>query len=234
MSSSLGFRTGCDHIAERHVPRRTVIELSNAEDDVPVRKWCRWCGVHVPQGFLMNLLYAALFLTVPLLYHYMEYDYTDDMVRGGVIATSSVVALAVVLANNYQTWFNMVFFFHVALEVKALDTILQYAQADERSDTAEALAWTAFSIIIVHLVPFLFVDQASLLIFLAFAGVITNTSALVFIDSTQLLTVGFSSTVLLGASLCIAGRCGVRTSLLSSLRDALNTKSCIACLTYEA
>lgn len=234
MSTSLGFRSGCDHIAERHVPHKTVLDISNADEDVPIRKWCRSCGIAVPHGFLMVLLYSGLFLTVPLLFHYVEYDYTSDVTRGSVIGLSAVVALSVVLSNSYVAWFNMALFFHIGLEIKALDKIMEYAMEDGRSTEAMSLAWTAFVVIIVHLLPFLFVDRPSLLILLAFAGVLVNTSALVFIDPGQLINVGFSSTTLLSATVCIAARCGISTSLLTCLRESMGNMMCMTCLPYEA
>lgn len=234
MSTSLGFRNGCDHIAERYVPHKTVLDISNAEADVPIRKWCRSCGVRVPHGIVALLLYSGLFVTLPLLYHYVEYDYTSDVTRGTVIGLSGVVALSVVLANSYAAWFNMALFFHIGLEVKALDKIMEYAMQDGRSTEGMALAWTAYTVIIVHLVPFLLFDRPSLLMLLAFAGVMVNASALVFIDPDQLINVGFSSTTLLGATVCIAARCGVSTSLLTCLRESLGNKMLLGCTAYEA
>ena len=96
------------------------------------------------------------------------------------------------------------------------------------------LAWITFSVIIVHLIPFILLDRLALLGLLAYVGVIVNASALVYLDPTLLLLVGFSSVTLLGATLLIAGIDCIDTSLLSNFRSAMKDGSFLLCQSYEA
>ena len=239
MSNSLGFRSNCDHNAHRQgeatIGNQIMLPvIGDINDDAPTRRCCESMGVMVPKGFLAVIFYMGVFATVPTLYHYVDYDYTSDTTRGVVMAVSALVPLTVVTANSYMVWFNMVFAFHTAMEVYALDSIYKYASADDRSAESMALAWVAFVVIIVHLVPFLLIDRASLLILLSYAGVVVNASALVIIDPSQLLSVGFSSVTLLGATICIAARCNVPTSLLTTLRTSMQDRMCVQCAPYDA
>ena len=236
MSTSLGFRQGHEHNAERHhhTPTRTVLEPINTEMDMPVRQLCRSIGLMVPHGFVMLLLYSALFVTVPLLWFYVEYDYSRDDVRIGTIVMSSLVALALILSNSYVAWFNMALFAHIGFEVKLLERTLDYAMAEGTSEEGMVLAYVAFVTIIVHLVPFLFIDRASLLILLAFVGVVVNTATAVCIEPSLLMYIGLSSTGLLYAAICISARCAVSTSLLTSLRESMSHGACLMCVAYEA
>lgn len=237
--SSLGYRRGRDHNSARPselAPRGTAtvaMPPPSIEEASSAQSRGMMPMMPVPKGFLPLLLYALLFLTTPLLYTYMDYDYSDAGVRGGVVATAVAAAFAIVLANDCVVWFNMVFFFHIAMEVRVLDILMEFARNDDTSEGDQVLAWTGSAVIFVHLLPFLLMDNTMLLALLAFAGIIINTVVLVYLDTTLLLTVGFSSAALLGTTLCIGGVCDVPTSMLSVLRQAMRDGSWIVCSVYE-
>ena len=84
----------------------------------------------------------------------------------------------------------MILFFYIGLEVRVLHLTLDFIQtAVDGGDATKvfgmpnannvqdrALAWAAFVVIIVHLVPFLIVNRRKLLALLAFAGAPINTA----------------------------------------------------------
>lgn len=190
-------------------------------------------GMSVPKGILPVTFFSLFFLAFPLLQNYYAFDYTDTTTRACVITSSFLAALFVLLANDCVAWFNMILFFHIGLEVVVLDTLMTFAQASTTDDVGVALGWTAFGVILLHLVPFLLVDHSGVLTLLAFAGTVVNTSALVFVDPSQMLLVGFSSSMLLIAVLLIACIDCVSTSLLTQFRSALTHGTWIVCGKYE-
>ena len=183
----------------------------------------------VPRGFLPLLLYSSLAFALPMLYHYMDYDYEDDMTRAVVIGTSVVSSTVVLLAMDCAVWFNIVLFFHAALEVRVIHRLVDVAQADGSSDMDVALSWTAAGVIGVHLLPFLVVDGPRLLALVGYAGVIVNSAALLYVDTDLLPLVAYSASVLLGSTLCISYTECIRTSMLSGLRHAMSTGTYIEC-----
>lgn len=186
----------------------------------------------VPKGILPVLLYSAFFFMFPYLNAYVTYDFTDTMVRVSVIASSAIAVILILIANDCVAWYNMALIFHISNEVTVLDSLATYAQADGRHDSEMVLAWITFGVIIAHLVPFLVLDRPSILTLAAAAGVVVNTAALVFVDTGSLLMVGFSSSVLLACVLLIACIDCVRTSLLSQLRQTVQTKSIVSMQPY--
>ena len=235
MSQSLGFRRGVDHVANRPGEMRVTPAppLPPPATASPGRVRFACPGMTAFRGFVPLLLYSSIFAAVPLVYEYVDVDYTNDGVRAGVIALSATAATIVVMANDCAAWFNMALFFHAGVEVRVLDVLMEVARRPSTSDADEALAWSAFAVVLAHLVPFFLVDHAGLLTLLAFAGVVVNAAALVVTQPTLLLLVGSSSTVLLGATLCICARQRVCCSLLHQLRGAMTSGSWIACLPYE-
>jgi hypothetical protein len=238
--SSLGYRRGCDHNSTRpgEIPTRTITVAIPTTVDAPADKEMS-SRISVPKGFLPLLFNAVNFLLVPVFYEYVDYTWTDSTTRAVVIAASAVYALSVVFANDCVTWFNMVLFFHIGIEVKVLDILMDFARSTTTSDGDEILAWTGFVVIIVHLIPFLLVDNTMFLALLAVAGVIVNAGALVYLTDIgneltdlRLLLTGLSSVSLLGATLCISGVCGVSTSMLTALQKAMTDGTWLTCSNY--
>lgn len=202
----------------------------------------------VLKGFIPLLFYSAMFITAPLVYIYTTPDYTDAMVRGVVIGIAGIYALSVVVANDCVAWFNMVLFFHIGMEVKVLDILMNFATEEGSianstlvnstttggtSDGDTVLSWIGFVVVAVHLIPFLIINNTMLLTLLAFTGVIVNAAVLVYLDTSLLLIVGFSSAALLGTTLCIGGVCGIQTSLLCAFTKALKDGSWVTCSGYQ-
>jgi hypothetical protein len=191
------------------------------------------CGLAVPRGLLPVLLYSGFAFALPFLSLYGDIDYASDGNKAGAIAVAAVAALAVGYANCCRCWFNMMLFFHLALEVRVVDLALSFAYADGTSATDASLAVVAAVVVIAHLVPFLLVDRVLPLSVLAGAGVVVNAAAVVYLDASLLLLVGASSVALLALTLVVGGVCEVRTSLLTLLLDAVRSGDCIKCGRYE-
>ena len=193
--TSLGYRRGCDHNSARpgEMPKTATVTIPTAVATTPVAKVS---PLSVPKGFLPLFFYAAAFLLAPVLYDYVDYTWTDSMTRVGLITVSAVYALFVVFANDCAAWFNMVLFFHIGLEVKVLEVLMDFARVSTTTDGDEILAWTGFAVIIIHLIPFLLVDNTMVLTLFAFAGVMVNAAVLVYLTDAstdlRLLLTGFS------------------------------------------
>lgn len=217
-----------DHNADRAPPRKPTLPIT--APTAPARKPM---SMSVPGGFLPVLTYASFALVLPVLWFYASYDVTSDAFKGVTIGLASAAALLVVIANDCCCWYNMVLFFHIGLEVKVLDVTITFARAASTSDTDMGLAIAATTVVVVHLLPFLLSDRFMLLALLAFAGVVVNACTLaLLVEPVLLLLVGASSLVLLAATLIVAGVCGIKTSLLGHLRDAVAKGEFIACKTY--
>ena len=191
------------------------------------------CGIAVPRGLLPVLVYAGLAFAIPFLALYGAIDYGTAGARAGVIAVAAVAALLVPYANCCRCWYNMMLFFHLALEVRVVDLALAFAYDAGTSDGDAALAAVAAVVVIAHLAPFLLVDRTLPLAVLAGAGIVVNAAALVHLDTSLLLLVGASSVALLALTLIVGGVCEVRTSLLTLLLDAVRSGDCIKCGRYE-
>lgn len=192
----------------------------------------------VPKGFVPLLLMSALFLVPPVVDGFASIDYGSDTSKLLAVGYASTLATVVVMANECSAWFNFALFFHIGLETRVLELLATYAQAATTTDTDMALAWTAFVVIIVHLLPFVLMDHAYLLALLAFAGVVINAVVVIYVPvvtlafSPFLFLVVLSALVLLGATTCIQGVCAAKCSLLTSLRESMRDGSWFACQRY--
>ena len=191
------------------------------------------CGFAVPRGLLPVLIYAGLAFALPFLALYVDIDYANAGNRAGAIAVSAGVALIVAYANCCCCWYNMMLFFHTALEVKVVELALVFAYAADTSATDAGLAITAAVVVIAHVVPFFLIDRVIPLAILAGAGIVVNTAVLVHLDTELLLLVSASSVALLVMTLIIVGVCETRTSILSLLLEAIRSGDCIKCGRYE-
>jgi hypothetical protein len=172
---------------------------------------------------------ACLAATVPAVSLYIDLDYSDTLTRGLIAGASGVLATAVLLANNCAVWYNMVLFYHTAVEVRVLDVVITYALQEEQSMPAAALAWTGASIVVIHLLPFFVIDMRRLLILLAWAGVIVNSTLVVYIDaSLTVLTLSSALAFLLVTLFTFGSEC-TTPSLASQLREAISSGKFIAC-----
>lgn len=236
MSQSLGYRRGADHNSDRPGEiRASRTQPSSVAVAIPVvskseEKKC--CTMVTAKGFIPVLLCSLLFLSIPLVYEYSDMEYDKAGTRGGVIATAGVASLLVLLSNDCGAWYNYVLFAHIGIEVKVLDILQEFARADLTRDGDTRLAWIAFVVIILHLIPFLLTDHVAILSLLAYTGVVLNASVLVFLDPARLLLVGVSSTVLLGSVMCMCSMCNVRTSMLTCLVCAIKERSWCSCSLY--
>lgn len=228
--TSLGFRPRNDHIAERPrpPPPKTPLPVVTPE---PSKRFLS-CQLGVPRGLLPVLSYSALAMVLPLVLIYQPgaanaatgYNLSDDVDRGIVIGLAGLAATVVVLVNDCCCWFNMVLFFHTALEVRVVDNALTFAYAAGQPSFNMAWAIAGAVIVIVHLIPFFLTDRLLFLTLLAYVGVFVNAALNVYITPAQpmfLLLVGASSLMLLAMTMIVAGVCEIRTSILSLLRCAI-------------
>jgi hypothetical protein len=236
---SLGYRPRNDHIADRpsvaSAAKRAAPPLPVAEPVCEKKGIAAYltCANCVPRGFLPVLLLSAAFFVVPTLMIYETYDFTDDAVRATFIGGSAVVGLLAILANDCCCWYNMILFFHTAIEVKVIDVALTFAYADGTSDAHMALSIAAAVTIILHLIPFYLTDYLMPLLVLAYAGVVVNVATLVYLDSSRLLLTGASAMALLVVTMIIGGICEIRTSMLSLLRKAITECKWVTCGRFE-
>lgn len=229
--TSLGFRRGCDFIAERVPPQHTH-PVTPASLPVPSTA-SKPCRMSVFKGFLPLFVYSGLAVALSTTVLFGDIDFSDNVSRGLTIGAAAGSATAVILANNCATWYNLVLFFHIGIESKVIETAFTYAMADGTSTEGMALAYTAGAVIIVHLLPFLLIDHTGLLILLAYAGVVVNASLLVFVDTTYLMLVVLSSLALLVMTLLIlASKCH-KPSMLNQFRCAMRDKTWLTCEPYE-
>ena len=225
---SLGYRRGNDHIAERTAaPKPIALRVEDPPCAAPSKLSCT--TMHTTKGFLPTLTFAAAAALVPLLLHYMEYDFADNAVRGTAIGLSATTALAMVVANDCAVWYNMALFFHTGLEATIVDLTFTYAYEDGRAEEFMALALTGGVVVIVHLIPFFLSNNACLLTLLAMAGLVVNTAIVVFLEPSLLLLAGASSAALLGITLVVIATQCVEASMLSLLRKAINEGSWLTC-----
>lgn len=223
MSSSLGFRPGCDRIAEERPapkPRPKPIPLPSKTPTRLDKTMTMMKSMMSPKGLFVTMLLAGAFTAAAPIYFYADPDYTSVGVRGGLIATTSVLALIVPFAGQ-PAWFNAVLGFYIGLEARVVDLSMQFAKDASTSDTGSALAWTGSILVIVHLIPFLLVDYVPLLIFFAVIGIPINTALLVYIDPACLLVVVFAGFMLLIETCCICGVCDVKCSMMHMLKSAM-------------
>ena len=216
MSTSLGYRIGGD---ARPVPMRVVTQPLECETSIQLPSIISRikCDMKTPTGFPLLLLYSAFAALLPTLYFYMDYDYDDMMTRAGVIGASGILAVVALIANHSTTWYNMVLFYHTAIEVKLLDTTITYANASTTDEEYMVWSWVGATIVAVHLLPFYLVDIPQLLLLLAFAGVPVNTAIAVYLDPTFLPIVMQSALALFIVTFIVVGVQGLKPSLFSKL-----------------
>jgi hypothetical protein len=198
------------------------------------------CAIPVLRGFIPLMFYAAFSITVPLLAYYSTVGADlvtaaasdDDASRAeGAralwISISVIAASFIVLSNHCATWYNMVLFFHIGLEVKVLHEVINYALTDSLATTNVALSWTGAAIVMIHLIPFLLVDSKYLLATLAWAGVGVNVALTEYIFPSNTLTILLSSTSLLVATLATLGADCYQPSIVSQFQTAMAENSFI-------
>ena len=223
MSQGLGYRPRNDHIAERQGDRQTRMRTMQTQEPEPVQidsvATLHTSGyrMSVVKGFIPLLLMSVTFVSVPIIFYYGDLDFTETNVRAGVITAAALLGFIVTIANDCCSWFNIMLFFHIGMEVKVVDNLLDFADTAGGKD--ETLAMAAACVIIVHLIPFLLIDNTAFLSILAFIGIVTNTAAIVMTHSSTgehhsdialLLSVGSTSISLLFSTLFIRGICGVK------------------------
>lgn len=232
MSNSLGLRQNFEmRASERPMSARASLPAPTLASSTPstssvARVKMTTCSL---KGFFPLMLFSSLLLSVPIVVAYADLDYSDAATRGAVVATPVLVVLATLLANDLVVWFNMVLFFHLGMEVQVLDVLMDFARESGTSDAHSALAWTAFVVVILHLVPFFLVDQSKVLCALASAGVVVNAVALLYVSPPLLTPVGFSSFVLLLLTVLTRNVCDVSCSLRTSLLSAVKQGSFVRC-----
>lgn len=194
-------------------------------------------GLQVPKGVLPMIIYGAFFFCFPVLNEFMQYDYTDTMVRTSVIGASILAPIILVGANDCVAWYLCALAFHTGQEVVVLSKLLNYYETTgkDADDSEQIFKWIAFGVVVAHLVPFYVYDQPGMLGFLASVGIVVNTVINVVIpdNNGQLLITGFSSTVLLATVLLIVCIDCVKTSLLSQLRAAMGRGSICSIQAFE-
>ena len=72
--------------------------------------------------------------------------------RAALIGTSAVYALAAASVTNCCVAYSMVLGFHTGIEIKVLQSTLDFAAAAATPDYAMALAYVGAVVVIVHLV----------------------------------------------------------------------------------
>ena len=188
--------------------------------------------LHVARGLIPSQLFGLLFFALPMVDYYTSFDTTDTHIRAVVIALGVVAPTLLIVANDYVAWFTIALYFHVGMEVRAIDALVDYAGDGGTADHASILAYSAAAAIGLHIVPFFLSDRCSLLTFFAWLGVVVNTSSLVFVvDSDQVMLTSLSALGLLGVVVMIACIPCVKTSLPSQLRQARQEGVC-HCLPY--
>lgn len=198
------------------------------------------CSKPVPRGFLPLLLYSSFFFLVPFFYEEMDYDYTDDVTRIGVISISAIGALILIVGCDVAVYFNSVLFAHTALELAVIKVLLDFIDDENlvvkesasgeklsNADGDKVLAWVAMIIIIGHLIPFFVLDNPRVLGAIAAAGVVLNTTVVTYLDHHNLDIVAFSTVVLMGFTLLLQFTTCKEFTLLSSLRHALMKRTCL-------
>jgi hypothetical protein len=178
-----------------------------------------------PSGLLPLLLYASFFALMPLLFFYMDYDYANDGTRVGVILSSALAALIVMVANSCVAWFNIALFLHTAVEVRVVKTLFDFA--DDASSADATLAYVTGGVIIAHLVPFFVLEMPRLLSLLAAVGVVVNASALVYVDSSQLPLASTTALTLLASTLVFTKVLKKKVTLWTAVQMAMASGTCL-------
>lgn len=187
------------------------------------------CAPRLPSGFIAFLVYSLCVGALPILFEFCSYDLDDTHVKYVFMGLGAAACLVLMLATSVHEaiWYNLVLFYHIGVEANAVEDLLDYSEDLVRTREEETLSMVALCTIIVHLVPFLFVDRACVLVLLATAGVLVNVSALIYVDEEDLFKVSTSSLMLLGAVL--AFRNVESLSMFSQFRAGLRNRVCLIC-----
>jgi hypothetical protein len=232
--SSLGYHNTVNSATRANQPSAVRVSVPPAPAPPSVRKSRRERVHDVATAFggsagvLTTLLFAGVFLTLPLLHFYVTVDYSQGGEKAGVVGLAAGAALLPIIAQDAVAWYNMVLFFHIGVEARLLDILFQFARTNGIPDGEMVMAWLGFGVIIAHLVPFLLVDYKSLLCLLAAVGVGVNTSVAVYLEPSLVLLAFLSSFALLQTSLCVLG-CKGRASLVSAFLRSTKTGKWIGC-----
>lgn len=230
MSSSLGFNTRGEMRPRTPAPVRTV-------DVVPETAPTSSSMCSVPRGFLPLVAYSGLAAVLPLLLLFANYDFGDDMMRGGFIGAAAVAAGVIAVADDCCVYYNMALFFHAGVEAKIVEQAILFGQRDEASSgeadvstTSEVLSYVGAGVILAHMLPFFLLDNKHLLKLTAFVGIPVNAAVAVYAAPEDLLLVLASASALLAIVIIVVEKDGYAPSLLTKLRSAVNGASpCFAC-----
>ena len=237
--TSLGFRAGHDHIAERPraMPRPMAPEPlalpAPSRSRLPTVKMPTIPMPFTPKGFLPLLFYSAASVLFPLLLLFMTYDFTDNVVRGLFIGVAALFAFVPVISNDCCVLYNTVLFFHTGIEVKVIQTAFDYAMAADTPDYGMVLGYVGAITVIVHLVPFFLTDHPMLVSLLAVVGVPVNAAIALFLDKSlgesMFLLVLLSSYAFLVTARIVLRLNEETPSMLTQLRKAMDEGSWIKC-----
>lgn len=248
MSSSLGYRYGTE---TGHVRTRAVDPASETEMSLPSRvvsavmtrapskpspsSSCTICGYPMmclaPHGLMMTLLLLGGAVTLPIVYYYVDVDYSSDAARATTIGLSGLATALVFLKGDcFTTMYNVQLGFYTGVEVKVIDTAIAYAMQSSTPTEQVWLSAVAASVIAIHLIPFYTLNNPFLVTSLAAIGVVLNTAVVVFLDST-LLVVAFGSGIsFLMTAMCIIVHQCACPALMTSMCGAVRSKSeCVSC-----
>ena len=171
-----------------------------------------------PRGFLPLALYQAASVVFPLLLFYVTFDFADNVVRGVFIGASALYALFALTTMDCCIVYNMLLGFHTGVEVKVIETALDYAMAAATPDYGVALGYAGAVVVIAHLVPFFVWDGPKVVALAAAAGVVVNTALVVFLDDSLFMLVFLSAFAFLLSTRLVGDEA---SSMLTALHSAL-------------
>ena len=153
-------------------------------------------------GILPVFLMLAASGAVAPVAQYAGLDFDSDFTRGGVIAYSALYVIGFVLFHSPCVTFNAAYGLHAGVEAIVIKEAIDYANETD-DDVRAVLSMTIAMVILVHLLPFAFLDMPKFLKLLAAVGVVANTTAMVLISPALLLLAAVSSAFFLIVSLDI-------------------------------
>jgi hypothetical protein len=151
-------------------------------------------------------------------------------VRILTVSLSVAGAIALVIVNDVDVWYNVLLAFHIGVVITLLDPVLTEAYADSTSD-ADMAWWLAGTIVsISHLVPFALTNRLGVLTLLAIAGIGVHVALAVWLANTsKMLIVGSTSGALLAIVLLIVGKLEATPALWGLFLKSVNEGTCITC-----
>ena len=222
MSSSLGFHSGAAVPAPRR-PVEVATPLPAPSLTSRVISVVSMEKIPSPTGVLAVLFYAIYAGLLPMLYFFVDLDYTDNVTRGVVVGMVTLLPAFILLANDLCTWFNMALFMHLATEIDLLVSTITYATESATPEADMIWSWIGAAIVLVHLVPFVFFDHKRLNVFLAAVGVPVNVAIEVFLDTPFVPNAAISAAFFLLVALYVANdesakKCSIVNQFLYALR----------------